>query len=104
LAARVKVKAGGKSAKEKREREREREAQEEEGGLRLGCCRLMHTNEVEWSGSRPLWPAKNPDTQRLLFWANQTPLFAFGRLDLRNPNSLDLADSLAGFSQYLEIQ
>ena len=40
---------------------------------------------------------------RLLdFWANQTPLF--GGLVLRNPNSLDLADSLAGFSQSLEIQ
>ena len=42
------------------------------------------------------------ETTVLFVWANQTPLF--GRLDLRNPNSLDLADSLAGFSQSLEIQ
>ena len=35
------------------------------------------------------------------FWANRTPLF--GRLDLRNPNSLDLADTIAPFSQYLKM-
>jgi hypothetical protein len=37
----------------------------------------------------------------LSFGANRTPLF--GQLDLRNPNSLDLADTIAPFSQYSTV-
>ena len=62
----------------------------------MGFCvpgtRTVHTQSVR---------VRKYCTRVLCVWANRTPLF--GRLDLRNPNSLDLADTIAPFSQYLKM-